>query len=1274
MLSNDNPETLPGYDEQLRMDKTDLETQRATLEKRVHNDPHFFLHHENLANCLWQMGDSRAARDRYEQARIHGSKNDWIDTCLREMSRAERPGRFAGRYDLYPDLTGQRQGEGGKRCTGYYAQTSGDVPLVTIVTAVYDNDTTFEQCIASVRAQTWANVEYIVIDGGSPGSTLDIIRSNNDAIDYWVSEPDRGIYAAMNKGIELARGDYICLLNSDDTYAPDFVEKAVAHAQSTGADIVYTDYRHGAAILNAQDVGPGLLLGHMNICHNTFLTSRKSYDRIGPYDESFQIVSDAVWMRHAWKLGETFAHLPEPLFTLTEGGLSSGASEAHRTLFIDEMVRSYCKQFTQLSEDEARTLYLLRFDRKLLERVRDIAERHARQDLLLREALHGYLRYCLAERPNFAMAEREATTNFVQAAKLCELLDIDTTNIRIATSQGDFHRILEALDTIIARRKGSADRILLHFVTVFSAPSETFIYDLITRLEEEDSCDNFVLFEYAELADVRPFPKGLQVAWRGYSPEVGREIYRHILNRLRPDAVIAHFAINEHRLHERIAPLGIEVPTIAMCHGIDVFNAKRPGPYREHVVGYFAQRPDTAFTVVSDYLRSELEGSGVDPTRITLLPNAVSPTFFAHRKTKDFYDGTRTLRILSIGRLIPWKGHADLLKALAKFRKSAIRDVHLTIVYGNGDDLLINLRQLVSDLDLDDAVTFEPFVNFAERPDYLAQFDMYVHPSTYTDDEMRKTETFGVALLEAITAGLPIITTNAGGLPEVVGDQGRFAKIVPHGNSDALARAMTEMWRDRTAFADNENYARDRLKMYSGARQIESLLKLINHVTAKPLRVAMFSTSTLQGAGYAAYRVHRGLQSMDGIASQLFTTARYHEEKPGVTVVNHPSGNNAQWAALQLLPKAGKTIFSLNQPHLSSRDLLNMVQNADVISLHWYARYLSAENIATLTWSGKPVVMTIRDMMPLTGGCHFFHGCENWKHDCAHCPQINSQEREFPSQVLAAKRAKWNFENITLVALSANTRKILEEAPIFRNCRIEVIPNSIEIDVFRPHDRLTIRRKLGLPEDRPIIGYVPSFSSEVKGYRELLSAFDLLARRDPDLNPYVMLIGNQTPATDAIRFDKKSLGYIADNTRLAEAYSAADVIVVPSLEETFSNTTAEAISCGVPVVGFRTGAIPDLAIDGQTGYTSEVGDVDGLTNGLIQALRGPSMSGTCRRHAEKVLPFHLQAQRYSALFQELAAEALAHPMPEPKVFEAFDAPAVTLTRIATESMARLKFK
>ena len=132
-----------------------------------------------------------------------------------------------------------------------------------------------------------------------------------------------------------------------------------------------------------------------------------------------------------------------------------------------------------------------------------------------------------------------------------------------------------------------------------------------------------------------------------------------------------------------------------------------------------------------------------------------------------------------------------------------------------------------------------------------------------------------------------------------------------------------------------------------------------------------------------------------------------------------------------------------------------------------------------------------------------------------------------------------------------------------------------------------------------------------------------------------MLLGNETPANEAIKFDNKSIGYINDNQKLAVAYSAPDVVIVPSLEETFSNTTAESISCGTPVVGFKTGAIPDMAQDGVTGYTVEIGDVEGLAEGIYKTLIGKNMSQNCRKYAQKNLSFMIQARRYEELFYEL---------------------------------------
>ena len=1139
-----------------------------------------------------------------------------------------------GRFLSYPDETGKRQAEGGRRLGGRLKTSRPNKPLVTIITAVYDNEQTFQRCISSVKAQTYSNVEYIVVDGASPQGTLDILRSNENFIDYYISEPDQGIYSAMNKGIRLARGDYICLLNSDDFYEPSFLEKAIALADAEAADIVYTDYHHGENHMSAQPMGPGILLGHLNVCHNTFLTSRECYNRIGLYDEECRIVSDAVWMRKAYQHGSRFACLSESMYTLTEGGLSSGNTEARRELFISEVVKSYRMVFPQLNEKDAEEIYLFRFNKGRTAKLIQIAKKYVSGDKNLYYALRAYVQYCFGVRKNFQLHHTESDSLFPLFIELCEILGADKKCIHINTKQGLFADILAQIDNITSGRKCGSQKTILHFVTVFSAPPETFIYDLLVRMEASEQFDNFVLYEHEKLPEKRPFRKKLRVAWQDYRVPLAEQIYKYYIEAIQPDIVIAHFAINEHRFNNRIAPLNLKIPTIVMTHGIDVFQLKRTTEYSQYVLNVLAQRHDVAFTAVSKYLRGELINAGVEPCKITYIPNTVNDRFFAHRKTTDFFDYSRPLRLLCVGRLIDWKGHSYLLDALAQFSERCTDQVHLTIVYGNGGDKLKDLQAQSERLGIAQNVTFEAFVDFNINPDFFSNFDLYVHPSTYSSSDLHNSETFGVAVLEAIAAGLPVIATDAGGLSEVIGKDGYHSRIVRHSDAEAIFIALQEVYEDGEAFSDNLIYAEKRLALFSEKRQIDSLTELIETVTSQPIKVALFSTSTIQGAGYAAYRIHKGLRKTS-VKSQMFTTVRNHERDSDVTVLHHPSGDNHNWAALQIPPKPGLTISTFDKTHIPSEKLLHMVEPFDIISLHWHARFLSVENIAALTHSDKPIVMTIRDMMPITGGCHFFHGCNKWRDDCDDCPQLAGAQKSRPANVLQAKREGYDFSNLTIVTISNHTRNIIKKVPYFNTCRIETIPNSIETDIFRPYNKIEARREFGLPLDRKIIGYVPSFSSEVKGYRELIEVFNLLNSKTLGFSPFIMLVGNETPATEKIVFDKKALGYISDNKKLARAYSAADVVVVPSLEETFSNTTAESISCGVPVVGFHTGAIPDLAINGKTGYTCEVGDVVAFAEGITKVLTGPYLSANCRAHAEETLSFMKQAYRYENLFREI---------------------------------------
>ena len=116
---------------------------------------------------------------------------------------------------------------GGLRTRGIIKTSTPEYPLITVVTVVFNGEATLEQTIQSVVNQTYDNVEYIIVDGGSKDRTLDIIKKYEDRIDYWQSEPDKGIYDAMNKGIELANGDWINFMNSGDSFYNECVIKNI---------------------------------------------------------------------------------------------------------------------------------------------------------------------------------------------------------------------------------------------------------------------------------------------------------------------------------------------------------------------------------------------------------------------------------------------------------------------------------------------------------------------------------------------------------------------------------------------------------------------------------------------------------------------------------------------------------------------------------------------------------------------------------------------------------------------------------------------------------------------------------------------------------------------------------------------------------------------------------------------------------------------------------------------------------------------------------------
>lgn len=167
---------------------------------------------------------------------------------------------------------------------------------ISIVTINYNNPIGLKKTIDSVVNQTWKNFEYIIIDGGSTNGDVDIIKSYENQINYWISEPDKGIYNAMNKGIKKATGDFIIFMNSGDNFTNLSVLEEVQSKLSSDFDIYYGDYYRIKSNSKRRKTFPESLSFSFfysgSLAHPSTFFRRTLFDEIFFYNESYKIVSD----------------------------------------------------------------------------------------------------------------------------------------------------------------------------------------------------------------------------------------------------------------------------------------------------------------------------------------------------------------------------------------------------------------------------------------------------------------------------------------------------------------------------------------------------------------------------------------------------------------------------------------------------------------------------------------------------------------------------------------------------------------------------------------------------------------------------------------------------------------------------------------------------------------------------------------------------------------------------------------------------------------------
>jgi glycosyltransferase involved in cell wall biosynthesis len=407
------------------------------------------------------------------------------------------------------------------------------------------------------------------------------------------------------------------------------------------------------------------------------------------------------------------------------------------------------------------------------------------------------------------------------------------------------------------------------------------------------------------------------------------------------------------------------------------------------------------------------------------------------------------------------------------------------------------------------------------------------------------------------------------------------------------------------------------------------------------MKILIVNTSDISGgAARAAYRLHQALLAQ-GVDSQMLVQSKSSDNY----TVTGPQ-TKIQKVLTKLRPHLDslpvrayknrtKTLFSPSWvPFAGLVDKINAL-NPDVVHLHWIAGgMMRIEDIANIK---APIVWSLHDNWAFTGGCHIMWECDKYKQSCGTCPRLGSvKENDLSRKIYNRKLQTFaKLPNMQIVGLSNWLANCARESSLFKNHEVLCLPNPINVDTYAPFDKQQARNLLNLPHNKKLIAFgAMSATSDInKGFKELSQALEQLDSENTEL----VVFGSSEPQTPQ-GFKQKAhyLGHLHDDVSLRVLYSAADVMVVPSLQENLSNAIMESLACGTPVVGFAIGGNADLIEHQQTGYLAQPFDTQDLANGINWVLQHDNPDQLAQAAREKVLrefDSKVVAGKYKALYE-----------------------------------------
>lgn len=419
----------------------------------------------------------------------------------------------------------------------------------------------------------------------------------------------------------------------------------------------------------------------------------------------------------------------------------------------------------------------------------------------------------------------------------------------------------------------------------------------------------------------------------------------------------------------------------------------------------------------------------------------------------------------------------------------------------------------------------------------------------------------------------------------------------------------------------------------------------------KNIKVLFVNTNDIHGgAAKGTYRLHKGLQKL-GIDSRILVQIKSSDD---FSVIS------AESRFLKLFEKLRPTIDLIPQWAYRKRDrgapwgiswfpnnIARKIEavDPDIVHLNWVSLgFVPIPEIAKIRY---PLVWTFHDSWAFTGGCHLPSGCKNYEKKCGYCPILGSKKPVDLSRLTWNRKYKyWKNLDLTIITPSKWLNGCVKNSLLFKDSNIKIIPSGIvDTDIFKPIDKKTARKILNLDKGKKYIlfGAVNFIKDKNKGFSLLNSAIRKLAAGGQAKDTELLIFGSSKPLkSPSIGIKIQYMGVLHEDYSMALLFSAADVLCIPSMQETFPMTAVEALSCGTPVVAFDSTGIKDIIDHKENGYLAKPFEPEDYANGINWIFESKShynkLSKNTRKKVLEKFKIEVVAKTFQGLYTNLIDE------------------------------------